>query len=641
MENNYKHHDYSNFTLALICPFKEIAETFVRVTKNNNIKSYVELVFCEDAVNVAYNLRDKVDVIISAGATIQHIENIVKPMVPLVSVDLTSFDILTAFDYAKNFSNEMAFVRGKNINFEVQEMARMLNVKVKEYKFVSNHEIEKIILDIKNSGIKTVVGGTNTVQIAQKHNLNGIMVKWGQEVIEKAIYEAIHVAEVRKIERMSSARLKVVFDILNQGVIISDEENRIMTFNPAAENLFKIPSSEVLGKKAENVIPNTRINYVLESGQSEIGVLQDINNGIIATNRIPIVLDGNRIGVVCTFEDITKIQQLEQKAREKIYKKGFLAKYKFQDILTIDKNMTELKKLALLYSRTDTAVLIQGESGTGKELFAQSIHTASNRCRGPFVAVNCAAIPENLLESELFGYEGGAFSGARKEGKQGLFELAHNGTIFLDEIGEIPKSLQARLLRVVQEKEIMRIGGDKIIPVDIRIISATNRNLEKQIHNGEFRQDLYYRLNVFNLRMPALRERKEDVGLISAKLLKEFTGDSVDSSEIVKEINSLLVSYDWPGNIRELRNVMERFSLILLHLNSNNYIDMLKKSMNIPDDEDDDNIVLRISIKNGLKDAIKEAEKSVIDTMLAKCNNDKNKVAEMLKVGRSTLWRKS
>lgn len=321
-------------------------------------------------------------------------------------------------------------------------------------------------------------------------------------------------------------------------------------------------------------------------------------------------------------------------------KKGFVAKYNFDDIVTVDKYMIELKNLASLYSKTDGTILIQGESGTGKELFAQSIHNASNRCGGPFVAVNCAAIPENLLESELFGYEGGAFTGARKEGKQGLFELAHNGSIFLDEIGEIPKSLQARLLRVIQEKEIMRVGGDKIIPVDIRIISTTNRNLEKQVRNGDFRQDLYYRLNVFNLKIPSLRERKGDIALIATRLLNEFTDDSINESEIVKEINSLLVSYDWPGNIRELNNIMERLSLVVLQSNSNNYRDMLKKVMNVPDEDDGDNIALRISIKNGLRDAMKEVEKNIIDTMLIKYNYDKNKVAKILKVGRSTLWRK-
>jgi transcriptional regulator with PAS, ATPase and Fis domain len=640
LEENFKQHDYSNFTFALISPDRDIAEAFTKITKASNINAYVELASCEDAINVACNLRDVTDVILSAGATIQHIENVVKPVVPLVTIHLTSYDIVRAFCRARDFSNEIAFISGENIKFEISEMACILNIEVHEYKFELNYEIEQIIVNIKNKGLKVVVGGPVAVQLAHEHGLIGIQVKWGEEATQKAIYEAIHIAEVRKAERMRSARLKVVFDTISQGIIVTDEQSEIITYNPAAENIFKIPSGEVLGKKAESVIPNTRIHYVLESGQSEIGALQDINNGIIATNSIPIELDGNRIGVVSTFEDITKIQQLEQKAREKIYKKGFVAKYNFEDILTTNKQMIELKNLTLLYSKTDAAVLIQGESGTGKELFAQSIHNTSKRCSGPFVAVNCAAIPENLLESELFGYEGGAFTGARKEGKQGLFELAHNGSVFLDEIGEISKSLQARLLRVIQEKEIMRIGGDRIIPVDIRIISATNRNLEKQIENGDFRQDLYYRLNVFNVKIPSLRERKEDIGVISTKLLKEFTSDSINHSEIVKEIKFLLISHDWPGNIRELNNIMERLSLMILQFNSNNYRDMLKQAMSVSDEEDDDNITLRISIKNGLKDAMKEVEKSVIDTMLIKCNYDKNKVADILKIGRTTLWRK-
>jgi transcriptional regulator with PAS, ATPase and Fis domain len=381
------------------------------------------------------------------------------------------------------------------------------------------------------------------------------------------------------------------------------------------------------------------MHKVFETGEPEMAVLQELPGGTIATNRIPIFLDNKRIGVVSTFENVTKIQQMEQQIRKQIHAKGFVAKYRFNDILTANPHMIELKELAVLYATIDSSVLIEGESGTGKELFAQSIHNASKRSAGPFVAVNCAAIPESLLESELFGYEGGAFTGARREGKQGLFEQAHNGTIFLDEIGEIPKSLQARLLRVLQEKEIMRVGGDKIIPIDVRIISATNRNLEKKIEQGEFRHDLYYRLNVFNLKIPPLRNRKEDIALLAMFFLRKFNVD-VDQNSVAPQLNPLLHACDWPGNIRELSNAMERLSLLAGRPDNNlGWAEMLKKVLPSPVC-DDASITVCIDVSRGLRPAISQVEKAVVTAMLDRFGQDQEIVSKKLGIGRTTLWRK-
>jgi transcriptional regulator with PAS, ATPase and Fis domain len=413
----------------------------------------------------------------------------------------------------------------------------------------------------------------------------------------------------------------------------------VVVYNPAAERIFRLPENEVMGVNIEDVIPNTRLHIVFETGEPEMACLQEIHDGIIATNRLPIFLDNKPIGVVSTFEDVTKIQHLEQQIRKRIHGKGFLARHHFEDILTNNSSVIELKELAAMYAATQSAILIEGESGTGKELFAQSIHNASKRASGPFVAVNCAAIPELLLESELFGYEGGAFTGAKKEGKQGLFELAHNGTIFLDEIGEIPKSLQARLLRVVQEKEIMRVGGDKIIPVDIRIISATNKNLGAKVKQGEFRDDLYYRLNVFNLALPPLRERKEDIKLIGTSFLQKFHG--VVNEKMTQELMTTLLKYEWPGNIRELYNVMERLALLISHAQTDSsWAEKLDKALVIPLADNDDSIAIRVNVGHGLKMAISQAEKKIIDFMLVRYDQDQELVMHKLSIGRTTLWRK-
>ncbi|PUU88169.1 MAG: PAS domain S-box, partial [Halanaerobium sp.] len=242
--------------------------------------------------------------------------------------------------------------------------------------------------------------------------------------------------------------------------------------------------------------------------------IQNIGETRIATNRVPIKVENKLNGVVATFQDVTKIQKLEQEIRRELNKKGSTAQYDFDDIIGESKAIKVKKELAKKFAKVSSTVLITGQSGTGKELFAHSIHKNSKRKNGPFVAINCAALPTNLLESELFGYEEGSFTGAKEGGKSGLFELAHRGTIFLDEIGKMDKKLQARLLRVIQEKRIMRLGGREVIPVDVRIISAANSNLKTEVQNGEFRKDLYYRLNVLELEIPPLSERKVEKTIV-------------------------------------------------------------------------------------------------------------------------------
>ena len=269
------------------------------------------------------------------------------------------------------------------------------------------------------------------------------------------------------------------------------------------------------------------------------------------------------LGVLLTFENIERLQKAEQKIRTKLAAKGLVAKYTFKNILTQNVKMQALVAKAHRYSQVDEAVLLIGETGVGKELFAQSIHNASPRASAPFVAINCAALPENLLESELFGYEEGAFSGARKGGKVGLFELAHKGTLFLDEIGEMSVGLQAKLLRVLQEKEIRRVGGDANIPVDVRIISATNVNIRDKVKQGLFRLDLFYRISLLSIQLPPLREHIDDIPVLFEAFVRRYCEKhDFRMPLILPEAYELLKTYAWLGNTRELRNVAERLGVL-------------------------------------------------------------------------------
>ncbi|WP_010240719.1 sigma-54 interaction domain-containing protein [Clostridium arbusti] len=346
--------------------------------------------------------------------------------------------------------------------------------------------------------------------------------------------------------------MDTVLNQLNEGIILANRDGKIIVANYSALKILDI-GEDIIHKNIYDIFEED-----LKKLSSE-KVLKDevfkFKNKYVNVNKKVLNYLGMENGILINIREITEIKKLEQNLSSKLREHGQIARYSFKDIVTRSSSMEKCIRIAKKISDSNLTVLITGESGTGKELLAQSIHNESGRRNQPFVAVNCAAMPENLLESELFGYDRGAFTGALKEGKKGLFEMANNGTIFLDEIGDMPLHLQTRLLRILQEKQVMRIGSDKVIDIDIRVIAATNRNLQNLIDVGEFREDLYYRINVLPLLIPPLRYRKEDVLL----LLKYFLKDKYKFNGEVKKI---IEEYNWPGNIREVKNVSSYISLM-------------------------------------------------------------------------------
>ncbi|MDX5657908.1 sigma-54 interaction domain-containing protein, partial [Clostridioides difficile] len=297
-------------------------------------------------------------------------------------------------------------------------------------------------------------------------------------------------------------------------------------------------------------------------------------------------------GCLITLKDVNNIEILEQKIRSDSVKRGYVAKYKFNNIIGNSSIIKDCIKKAKKMALTDNPILITGETGTGKEAFTQSIHNHSNRKNKPFVAINCASLPSELLESELFGYEDGSFTGAKKGGKKGLFELAHTGTIFLDEIGDMPHDLQVKLLRVLQEKEIRKIGGTSIIPIDVRILAATNKDLEKLIIENKFRMDLFYRISMFTLDLPPLRKRLEDIPLLLESFLKELPYKNI---KLDKSLLEALNSYTWMGNIRELRNCVEYMAYM-----GSNYLTINDLPQNISSKLNNNHMSSNMSIFNDL-----------------------------------------
>ncbi|PAB60831.1 hypothetical protein CCE28_03395 [Anaeromicrobium sediminis] len=387
--------------------------------------------------------------------------------------------------------------------------------------------------------------------------------------IDKLLEEhTINITSELKSIREIKNKFGSILNHMGDGICLMDNRGIITYLNPAYENIFNIKKNDLIGRDVKKVCPSRPSIGLLDTKEKIIDILIRGKDGKrILSSSVPIFAQNKFKGVITTYKDVTELEEVIQrlhKAEEKIkYYEEELNKNNYVDeafniIIGNSSLLKDVKRLASKAARTSVNVMIRGESGTGKELVAKAIHGASKRKEEAFIKVNCAAIPENLLESELFGYEKGAFTGAAKR-KIGKFELANGGTLFLDEIGEINYNLQAKLLRAIQEKEIERLGGNEVIKIDIKIICATNRNLEDMVNNHEFREDLYYRLNVIPIVLPPLRNRKEDIGLLAEHFVEKICKEEgMDGKQISRHVLSHLKEYCWPGNIRELENIITR-----------------------------------------------------------------------------------
>ncbi|MCS0789730.1 sigma 54-interacting transcriptional regulator [Cytobacillus pseudoceanisediminis] len=423
-------------------------------------------------------------------------------------------------------------------------------------------------------------------------------------------------------------------------LVVVNKEGTIIYINKNYCDFLEVEREQVLGKHVSEVIENSRMHIVAESGKEEIADLQYIRGNYMIANRIPIFSDGEVIGAFGTvfFRDTKEWMQMNSHVKSMLTKiQSFIqeidpsVKYSLDDILGNSSQIHSLKEKVKMVAASDISVLIRGESGTGKELFAHSIHQLSNRSHQPFVKINCGAIPEHLLESELFGYEEGAFTGAKKGGKKGKFQLADGGTLFLDEIGDMPLNMQVKLLRALQEGEIESVGSTSPVKVDVRIIAATNRPLEKMMEEKRFREDLFYRINVVPFMIPSLRDRMEDLSLLIDSFIKKITKKSGKRiSAIEDEVVEKFHQYSWPGNIRELENVIEAS----IHLTSNESItteslpDYMKESAVYP-----------VGKKN-LKDILEETEKRILTQSLSKYNHDRLEAAKALGISKSSMYEK-
>ncbi len=351
------------------------------------------------------------------------------------------------------------------------------------------------------------------------------------------------------------SQFHILMEILEDGVIGVNEKNEIFACNRHAEELTRTSGELIFGKQGDEVFPYIPFSKCLREKARIPAKIVRVNGVNVSMEVVPVMRQETCIGVFATLQKFNDVEVRQSELRSQLYQKGYYAKYGFEDVVGESPAILRTKEVLRRMAASESPVLLIGETGTGKELFAHAVHRASRRSAGPFVAINVAAFPENLLESELFGYEEGAFTGAKKGGRPGLFEFSHKGTLFLDEVEGMSPALQIKLLRVLQEREVMRVGGNRIIHVDVRIVAATNEALERKVEEGTFRRDLYYRLNTLPALIPTLAERGDDLFL----LMDRFKAELGASFRLSPQVRDFLKSYAWPGNIRELRNVVEYF----------------------------------------------------------------------------------
>lgn len=554
--------------------------------------------------------------------------------VPIVDITLSGSGIVSLMIQARKAYGRFAVVGSSDLVERARELDAALGYHAECYEIRQWESLEAIIAKVKESGIRAIVGGYDASRFAEAAGLDSICVTSSRAEMETALAEAKKVLSLIDHEKQWKEMFQAVQDSIREGIVIFDEKGNVSHVNDMARRLLASGEQLQPGGRLRDESLRRRIEDTLRRGARIFDELHDGSDYRFTISIFPINMDGRVIGAVMLLQELAYVKKIEQKISQRLSQRGLVAKHHFDDILGTSEAIHATINIAKQYSIINSTVLISGESGTGKEMFAQSIHNYSQRKDGPFVAINCATIPPNLLESELFGYAEGAFTGAKKGGKMGLFELASGGTIFLDEIGEMRIDMQARMLRVLEERQIMRIGDDRMIPVDIRVIAATNKDLRSLVEEGAFREDFFYRLNVLSLNLPPLRERTEDLaGLIESFISRYSRRHERSRIRITAEGMAALMDYSWPGNARELKNVVERLVVtsrtgVVGAAEAEAAMGRVRRPSAAP------------APKAGGADLKKRSERELIARVLRDTAGNKTEAARRLGVSRPTLYRK-
>lgn len=623
--------------IVLIAPYEKMYNLSLQLIEQYHFQNIdVAKGDLQEGVKVANQVVDAgAKVLISRGGTFTLIKDAIN--VPIVEIQTSAYDVIANIRNVIGQDQPIAIVGHRNIVYGY-ELIKDLVKTVKKVDIERGESVDEKIQQCADEGITVFIGDAVVNGVCKRLGYTCYMLESGENAICSAIEEASRILIASKHEIERSKRYRALIDYVHDGVVATDDQNRVLLFNAVAEEILGIPREQVIGRKINDMAGTELVLAEMAQGKPLIDQVRQLNGTQITVCNIPIEVNHENKGSVAVFQDITKLQNFEKKVRIQLTEKGFVAKNTFDSIIYRSPEMAHCISIAKKFSWYDSCVLVEGNSGVGKELFAQSIHNESKRRTGPFVAINCAALPRSIIESELFGYVEGAFTGSKKGGKAGVFELAHKGTIFLDEIGELPIDLQGRLLRVIQEREIMRLGDNKVIPLDVRIVCATNRDLKEMVREGKFRRDLLYRINTLSFYIPPLSQRKDDIEVIAQFFLNRYC------SRYSKNIDGFspaamhyLLNYEYEGNTRELQGIVERAVIIcedtMIKLSDLKVGRHKQKEISQPAMAAVDELAADLP-------SLQELENRYILSVYKNCGHSTTKSCNILKIDRSTLWRR-
>ena len=631
--------------ILLVAIYRELAEAAARIAADIDLP--LDIVQGGIHLNGHLFAREHeadYDVIISQAGTANAIKNLVNK--PVIAIPLTARDYLTAFQKAKTLGKKMVLLAHQGE--EQEEFEAMYKAITHDsalsFSYTCRDDFDSMLEKVMTFGQDyALIGFGGCVEkYALSIGLPYVLVRSKEKHIREALLSARNITDLNTRDTLRSLRLAGILNYSREGIVTVDQETRITVMNEAAKLMLGIRGQEVMGRRLDSGQLPAELTRLYGDGQPVVNKLITWDDKKFMVSRVPIRIRSEQSETVITFQGLVYLQKVEARARAQLGAKGLFAKYSFKDIIAVSQTMKEVMAKAQKFSRAQASVLIEGETGTGKELMAQSIHNESLLRDGPFVAINCAALPENLLESELFGYEEGAFTGAKKGGKPGLFELAHNGTIFLDEVGETSPNIQGRLLRTLQEKEVMRVGGDKVINVNVRVVAATNKNMYKMVRDGLFRNDLYFRLNLLTLHMPPLRRRRQDIPVLAEHFLAQYAElYHREPMSLSPESLKMLQDHHWPGNVRELENCVGR-SVILCDPGQdiNEWLrdSVGEQARHFQEAGEEVSAVgeerLALTVA-----PMKDMQRQIIDQLMARNDGNKTRVADILGMSRVTLWK--
>ena len=548
-------------SILFVAPYPDLVKTAEETLKNSPLPVHVVLGDLQSGVSQALKetAEGNTQIVISRGGTASMLRQNLS--VPVFEIEVSGYDLLRAITPHSQRNRKIAVVGYENVISGAKSIAEILKIDLGYFLVTGEKHIEAVIREAREWGAEVVVGDTISTKTAKNLGLLSELVRSGPEAVLSAVEASFNFLGHMNDEILRNKRFNLMMENADRGILYITSDGYIEMANSVAGRILQRSREVLIGSKLTyETCPAALVTAVKDLAINQLIKLNDKNYMIEVTQ---IYTEGIHAATLVFLQSSNRIKDLEVMMRQQMISRGLVAGYKFENLIAKNNIFRKTIEKARRYSTTNSTILLLGETGSGKEVFAQSIHNASSRKDGPFVAVNCAALPDSLLESELFGYAEGAFTGAKKGGKTGLFELAHKGTIFLDEVNEMSNIVQARFLRVLQEKQVMRVGDDRLYDVDVRVIAACNRDLYAETESGKFRKDLYYRLKVLDIRIPSLNERPEDILPMFRTFIDYFNNKyNYSSITIPEKLENAIINYNWPGNVRQLRNFTEKVSVL-------------------------------------------------------------------------------